>query len=190
MATKSRAVANPKQIRHKEHPYTDAEVQRVLYCVACWSGNVSAAVAQLKEEGDIAVPRPHTISGWIKGKHAELYGRIREQTIDQLERDLADRYRGVAAQAVEATELGVEVARQHLAAGRERDPARAAANLALVATKTLQSYSLLEGKPTSITENRGIGEVLRSLIDLGVVVPAGQIEAGEAEDADEVEASD
>jgi hypothetical protein len=181
MATKSRAVANPQQIRHREHPYNEAEVMETLNAVVAFSGNVDAAVEYLKEHGELeTVPRPATISGWIRGKHAELYADIREKATDAIERDLADRYRGVAAQAIDATEIGVAVARKHLEAGEERDPARAAANLAIVATKTLRDYALLEGKPTSIRENRGLPEVLRALVDMGVLVPHSAPELEEA----------
>ena len=102
-----------------------------------------------------------------------------------MEQELADRYRGVAAQAIEATELGVKVAAETLRDGKDRDPARSAANLAMVADKTLRDYSLLEGKPTVIRENRGLADVMRTLIDMGVLIPHSQ---PEIEEAVEVEA--
>jgi hypothetical protein len=189
MATKSRAVANPRQIRHREHPYSDAEIMECLNAVVAFSGNIQSAVAYLKEHGELEkIPRPHTISGWIRGKHAELYADIREKATDAIERDLADRYRGVAAQAIDATEVGVDVARRHLESGKDRDPARSAANLALVATKTLRDYALLEGKPTNIQETRGLPETLRTLISMGVLVPQATAEIEDADVEPEVEA--
>jgi hypothetical protein len=185
----SRAVEHPKQIRHKEHPYTDQEVRRCLLAVIAWGGNIAAAHAQLLEDGDLEkVPRRHTLRRWIRGTRSGLYESLREEHLPSIERELADRYRGVAAQAVEATEIGVRVARSYLENGQERDPARAAANLAIVADKTLKGYSLLEGKPTAITETRGLPEVMRSLIDLGVLVPQGQLEVGDAEEVPGAEA--
>ena len=188
MANKSRAKENPKQIRHKEHPYSEREIREILTCVVAWSGNVTAAVAQLEEEGALpSVPKTHTVSGWIKGLHAELYNDLREKAMEQMERDLADRYRGVAAQAIEATELGVKVAAEALLSGEDRDPARSAANLAMVADKTLRDFSLIEGKPTEIREDRGLPEVMRALVDLGVLIPhsqQAQIEASVEEAAE------
>jgi hypothetical protein len=183
---KSRAKPNPKQLRHKEKPYTQREITHILMCVVAFSGSIKAARDHLIEEGELeSVPRDHTISGWIHGKHSELFVRLRDEAMESMERDLADRYRGVAAQAIEATELGVDVARKHLESGADRDPARSAANLAMVATKTLRDYALLEGKPTAIQENRGLPEAMRALIDMGVLVPHTRaLIEGESEEAE------
>jgi hypothetical protein len=169
------------QARNSAHPYTEREVRQILTCVVAWSGNVKAAVAQLQKDSDLkTVPREGTVVGWIRGKHVDLYNSIREQSLEQMERDLADRYRGVAAQAIEATELGVQVASEQLRAREDRDPARSAANLATVADRTLRNYSLLEGKPTVIRETRGLPEAMRALIDMGVLIPHAQPEIPEA----------
>lgn len=152
--------------------YNDREIRQILTCVVAWSGRVQTALRQLEKEGELkAIPNYHTVFTWIRGKHAELYNEIRDQSMEQIERDLADRYRGVAAQAIDATEVGVQAASELLASGEDRDPARSAANLATVADKMLRDYSLLEGKPTEIRENRGLSEVMRTLIDMGVLVP-------------------
>jgi hypothetical protein len=145
---------------------------------------VQAAISMLKAEGNLEkVPTEHTIASWIKGRHSELYSQIRERAMDQIERDMSDRYRGVAAQAVEATELAVQKSVVRLKAGAEKDPARAAANLAKVADTTLQDYRLLEDKPTAISESRGLADVLRQLTSMGVLVPQEQpeLEAGEVD---------
>jgi len=70
-----------------------------------------------------------------------------------------------------------------LKSGEDRDPARSAANLAMVSDKSLRDYALLEGRPTNITEQRGLPEVMRTLIDMGVLVPhaAPQIEEASTE---------
>ena len=166
------------------HPYTETEIKRVLMCVVAWSGNVRAAIEQLKAEGDLEqVPTPITIREWMRGKHAVIYDQLRDEHLIAIERDLADRYRGVAAQAVEATELGVQVAVEQLKAGEDKDPSRSAANLATVADKALRDYSLLEGKPTSIQEQRGLADAMRALIDMGVLIPQAALpeKAQEAE---------
>ena len=158
--------------RKNGRPYTEAEILEVLTCVVAWSGNVEQAVAQLKRESRLpAVPAYTTVCQWTRQDHVELYNNLREQYAAQIDRDLADRYRGVAAQAVEVTELAVKAARDRLEAGQEKDPARAAANLAMAANKTLHDYSVLEGRPTQIQEARGLSDVMRTLVDLGVLVP-------------------
>lgn len=176
-----------------KHVYTEREITQVLTCVVAWSGNVNAAIKQLREDESVEleqVPANLTVYGWIRGKHADLYNSIREESLEHVERDLADRYRGVAAQAIEATELGVQVAADGLRAGVDRDPARSAANLAAVADKTLRGYSLLEGKPTEIRESRGLSEAMRVLIDMGVLIPHARPEIEEAEAEAEVEPAD
>lgn len=170
------------QDRYRSRPYTEREITKVLTCVVAWSGNVNAARSQMEEDESVKhVPAPETIYGWIRGKHSELYSSIREQSMEQMERDLSDRYRGVAAQAIEATELGVKVASEMLQNREDRDPARSAANLATVADKTLRNYSLLEGKPTVIRESRGLSEAMRVLIDMGVLIPHARPELEEAD---------
>jgi hypothetical protein len=177
------------QQRYRANPYTEEEITRIFTAVVAWSGNVIAALEHLEAEyPDDVFPRPYTVRHWISGGHyAELYNSIRERGLEIQERDLADRYRGIAAQAIEATELGVKVATDRLASGREKDPAKAAANLATVADKTLRDTMLLEGKPTQITQDRALPEVMRALIDMGVLVPhssQAQIEEASVQEDD------
>jgi len=177
------------QVGNGSQAYTEAEVTRVLNCVVAWSGNITAARRQLEEEGELpSTPAWNTIQQWIRQDHLEQYDQLREQYSEQIDRDMADRYRGVAAQATDATELAIKTAVELLKSGEDRDPARSAANLAMVSDKSLRDYALLEGRPTSISEQRGLPEVMRTLIDMGVLVPhtAPQIEEAstiEAEDA-------
>jgi hypothetical protein len=160
--------------------YTEKEITQILMCVVAYSGNVAAALRHLEEEGDLKrIPREVTVYNWVRGDHADLYNSIREQNSEQIDRELADRYRGVAMQAIEATELGVRTATELLTSGKDRDPAKSAANLASVADKTLRDYSLLEGKPTTIREDRTLPDVMRTLIDMGVLVPHARPELEE-----------
>lgn len=172
------------QARYRASPYTEAEITRILTCVVAWCGNVSAAVRQLEEEGG-EVPREATVRGWMRNQHAELYNSIREQSLAEQERDLSDRYRGVAAQALAGAELGVQKATRMLEADQDKDPSRTAANLATVADKTLRNNMILEGRPTSIKQDKGLPELLRSLISSGILVPSGGTqELPEAEEAE------
>ena len=107
------------QTRNSASPYTEREITQILTAVVAWSGNVNAALKQLREDETVkSAPNPATIYGWIRGKYADLYNSIREQQMESMERELADRYRGVAAQAIEATELGVQVAVETLKSAR------------------------------------------------------------------------
>ena len=156
--------------------YTQQEITQVLTCVVAWSGNISAAIRHLRAEGEMErIPTWWAINHWVRRDHVDLYNSIRENNLSEMERDLADRYRGVAAQAVEATEIGVQVAVKRLKAGKDKDPSRSAANLATVADKALRDYSLLEGKPTSIQEQRGLADAMRALIDMGVLIPTAAL---------------
>lgn len=172
-------------------PWTEPEVRRILTCMVAFSGNAKATVEHLQERDDIKrVPTAWRLINWTKWEHRDLYNQLRDQGVEQAERELADRYRGVAMQAVEATELGVKVAKERLEKGDDIDPARSAANLATVADKTLRNYSLLEGKPTAIREDRTLPEAMRALIDMGVIVPhtpAAEIEEAKVEDEPEDE---
>jgi len=175
------------QRRYRARPYSQDEIQEVLMTVASYCGNVDQAHRHLIEEHGHA-PRPHTISGWISGPHAEAYSTLREQHQERHEQEITERLRGTMASAVEATQLGVQKARERLEAGEEHDPARAAANLATVVDKSTRDYLHLQGRPTSIRQERNLEETLRSLIGAGILSVAGgepeQLEAP-AEDATE-----
>ena len=70
----------------------------------------------------------------------------------------------------------VEAAERMLDTGQDRDPARTAASLSKVSQVSTDKLMSLTGRPTVITETRGMNEILRSLAQKvpGLVVFDGE----------------
>jgi hypothetical protein len=147
--------------------WTQAQITEGLLAMVAWAGNASAASRYLASERKLQI-KPATLSGW-KQVHAIQYNELRDKYATQMEEQLAHEYREVARFAVEVERLALEKAQQALYAGDERDPARAAANISRVAQSSTDKLLALTGRPTQITESRGIEEILRSLAARGVL---------------------
>lgn len=135
--------------------------------LVAWAGNVTYASNYLKAEKGITIS-PSTLTDW-KVRHGDRYDKLREQYRGQLEENLAHEMRDVARLAVETERLALQKSKQMLEADKERDPARAAANLATVASKNTDKLLALTGRPSQITESRDVGQILRSLVAKGVL---------------------
>src|SRR5581483_2942115 len=163
-------------------PFTQEEVDRGLTALIAWAGNAKAALRHLEATSteDQRIPSYHTLCEWARTKHWERYEQLRETWAGKVEQTVANDMRDAAREAVEVQRLAVEKARERLEAGRDDDPARSAASLARVAQSNTDKLLSLTGRPTQITENRNVNEILRSLVAKGVLAlpeePA-QIEA-------------
>ena len=148
-------------------PFSEEDLTTALMSLVAWAGNASAAARYLKSEKGISVSVA-TLCDW-KVRHGERYDELREKYQAQLEGNLAHELRDCARLAVEVERLALEKTRERLEAGKERDPSRAAANLAMVAAKSTDKLMTLTARPTQITENRDATEILRSLVARGVL---------------------
>lgn len=135
--------------------------------LVAWAGNAAAASRYLGSERHLQV-KASTLTAW-KHSHAIEYNELRDKYADQLEEQLAHEYREVARYAVEVQKLALEKAQTALLSGDEKDPARAAANISRVGQSATDKLLALTGRPTQITESRGIEEILRSLASRGVL---------------------
>jgi hypothetical protein len=147
--------------------WTQAQITEGLMAIIAWAGNASAASRYLASDRKLQI-KPATLSGW-KMTHAIEYNELRDKYSAQLEEQLVHEYREVARYAVEVSKLALEKTQQALLSGDERDPARAAANIARVGQSATDKMLSLTGRPAQITESRGIEEILRSLAARGVL---------------------
>lgn len=146
---------------------TEEEVNTILVALAAWGGQINPASKYLKAEKGIAIS-PATLKDW-KTRYGERYDRLREQNSASAEGTLAHEMREVALLAVGAERLAVEKTVERLESGEETDTARAAANLSRVAQSSVDKLMSLTGRPTQITETRDAFEIMRKLVQMGVL---------------------
>jgi hypothetical protein len=133
-----------------------------------WAGNATAASRYLKAEKVIAITGA-TLNNWRQERYAAKYEEMREKYAAQLEKQIEGDLREMAALAMQAERLAIQKAKEQLEAGEEKDPARAAANLARVAQSSVDKLMTISGRPTVITEQRNVEEILRGLVARGVL---------------------
>lgn len=156
--------------------YTEEQINDALMAVIAWAGNCTAAHRDLEASGK-RVPAIETLRRWTRHAHAARYIELQEKYREQLEGQLENEYLGVAREATEGVREGVARAREQLEKNADRDPSRTAANLATVADKMTRDSLTLQGRPTSIREDRNVEEIIRSLVAKKVLaLPEGEAE--------------
>lgn len=165
--------------------WTREQVTMGLMAVVAWAENYAAAHRDLKERG-LSVSYS-TLRNWVTDIHREEYEELREKYADEKEKQMAHQFRDVAARAVHLQNLALDKAEKRLIDGDDHEPAKTAMLASNVSHRAVDRLMALTNRPTKITESRDIGEVIRSLAGLGVLVPlpAGTT-APEAVDAEPV----
>ena len=162
--------------------YTEAEITEALMALVATASNASAAERWLKSQGK-RTPVSKTLTEWSRTTYLERFNELREKYRDKLEADLAHSMRDAARAATAATLEAVEAARQGIRNKTEKDPARAAANLARVAQSQTDKLLSLTGRPTQITETRNLEQIMRSLVAKGVLTLPEEPERVQIEEA-------
>jgi hypothetical protein len=150
--------------------YTLKEIDTALTVVASLSGNYTRAAKVLREEHGMSV-RHTTLSLWRRDTYADRYEDIREQLRPQIEKQLVDSLLDIATLATDAEREAIALAQRRLKTGEEDDPARAAANFARVVQSSTDKMLALQGRPSHISETRGVAEILSGLVAMGVLEP-------------------
>ena len=169
--------------------HSEAQITEGLIAVIAWAGNCAAASRALKSEKGIVISAA-LLNEWIRGSHTAQYMELREKYAAQLEAQLIHEYRDVARQAVEVQRMALDRTREHLMENKDNDPSRTAANAARVAQAMTDKMLSLSGRPTSIREDRNLGEILRSLAAKGIIeLPPDAVEESPALQAGSDDAS-
>ena len=151
--------------------YTKADISKGLLSLVAWAGSATDARKSLLSEG-LDIPTS-TLRSWAKETHRDEYERLRGEYGAQMEDLLVKNYRDMAVRASSVQMKAIEEAEKRLDRGADQDPARTAASLAKVSQVSTDKLMSLTGRPTVITETRGMAEILRSL---AVKVPGLVIE--------------
>lgn len=148
--------------------FTQEQIDDALTALIAYAGNATAAHEYLEAEGKRA-PTPQTLRKWSRTVHWQRYEELRDQFAGKREATLVHNYLDASLRATEAMNLAVDKAKGKLEAGADNDPARTAANLAMVARSATDKRLALQGRPTQIHETRDLGAILRSLAAKGVI---------------------
>jgi hypothetical protein len=147
--------------------FTQKQIETALMALIAVTGNAEVAARNIASEEDFTV-RAETLRKW-KLKYSIRYDELREQYAAQMEASLAHEFRDRAMEATQAVRLAMEKSTERLESGEDHDPARSAANLSKVAQSSVDKLMTLTQRPQTITENRNIGEIVRSLAAIGVI---------------------
>jgi uncharacterized membrane protein YccC len=155
--------------------FSTEEVTTGLMGLVAWQGNAAAAARALRSEGKLEIS-PTTLANWARETHFERYNELREKYAEKLEADLVNDMRDIARQAMEVQRTALDKSLTRLIGNEDHDPARTASHAARVAQSMTDKMLSLTGRPTSIREDRNLGEIMRSLAAKGVIqLPAEDV---------------
>jgi hypothetical protein len=132
-------------------------------------------------EAKLAVYRDGRVPG-----HDDFIER-RKQLAPRIEAMLADDLLSAAQRTTSVVNLAVEQTHKLLAAGECKEPSKVARDLSQVAAQQIEKRLSLEGRPTQITEDRSLGEIVRALEGLGVVKKVDAESTAEDETMEDVQ---
>lgn len=115
---------------------------------------------------------------------SEVFRERRHELAPKLETMLADDLLSEARLSTQVISMALESTQRLLNTGSVGDPARVARDLSQIRTQAVDKKLALQGRPTQISENRSIDELVRALEGLGV---AQRVDA-EAEATDDTPA--
>jgi hypothetical protein len=155
--------------------YTQEEITKGLMAMVGWAGRAVDARRALEVEG-LDIPTS-TLRTWVESTHREQYEELRSKYSDKMEAILINNYRELAVRTSMVQRKAIEEAEKRLDRGADTDPARTAAALSKVSQVSTDKLMSLTGRPTVITEERGMSEILRSLAAKvpGLVLLEGEV---------------
>ena len=148
---------------------------RALVLLAARAGNCSQACRELEADG-LMVP-VDTLRSWKKG---DEYERIRHEYGHKLEDYVIAEIRERMVEQSDLERLALEKTREALENDDVRDPARVMRDIAHAKSQNIDKLRVMTGRPTDITENRSLDELVKALAALGVAqVDSSSVVEGE-----------
>lgn len=143
--------------------YLPEQRTRALICLASKAGNVAQALRDLKVDG-LVVPEA-TLRGW---RDTDEYERIRQQYGYKLEEFMIAELRERMVEQSEVEKIALQKTREALENDEVRDPARTMRDVAHAKGQNIDKLRVMTGRPTDITENRSLDELVKALASLGI----------------------
>lgn len=148
--------------------YRDEDVTAAFMALIASGGNYAEASRFCATQG-IMVPES-TLRGWATDTHGVRYQKLREEWAPRIEGALAEQMLDNARAAAEVERMAIEAARAQLEDGSAKEPAKIARDLSQVKSQSVDKRLALQGRPTQVTENRGINEIVTALQGMKVAV--------------------
>ena len=101
-------------------------------------------------------------------KYRETFLKRREELAPILESQMADDMLENARYSTQVERFCIEKVQQLLEEGKVADPARAARDMSQIRTQAIDKRLALQGRPTEITQNRSIDELVNALVGMKV----------------------
>jgi CBS domain-containing protein len=162
-------------VKGKQRVYAAEERTRALICLASLAGNVAEARRSLSEAG-VDVPA-ETLRNW---KRTDEYERIRHEYGQRLEDYVVAEIRERMVEQSDLERLALQKTREALENDDVRDPARTMRDIAHAKAQNIDKLRVMTGRPTDISENRSLTELVKALEALGIAkVESGPVVEGE-----------
>lgn len=161
--------------------FTDSEIQKSLMELVRHNNNAAAASRALKDEHNLSVGAAKLIQ-WRDETYTDRYEQARDTRAAVLANeaeDLAHAYTRAEWLALNKTVESIENGQVD-----PRDLGGLVRNLATAKGINLSNANVLRGRPTSITESRGVEDIMRALVS-----KLGSVDST-AEEITEIEAGD
>lgn len=152
----------PKFMSEKNQVDVDLALATIAACPT-----LQAASEHLKQEYNIIVTEK-TLKVYEYRYRGE-FEKIRNQLAPLREQSLANDMLDVASMATQVEQVAIEHTMELLAAGKVSDPSKVARDLADVKAKSVEKRLAIQGRPTSIVENRSVEDIWKQLEKLGVM---------------------
>lgn len=117
----------------------------------------------------------------FKTRMPKELAEVQARLAPEIEGEVANSALLIARRATEAESLAMERIIEKLQKDQFADPSTVLRNLSQVKTQNIDKRLALQGRPTTITQNRSTESILKALEAKGVVerIPAGELAAGE-----------
>lgn len=155
---------NPSNVVHQGN---DVNWERALTAIVAYP-TLDEASEFLAEKGITCSPKK---LAEIRRRNQNALSEIQKTAAPMLEQQFADDALGIARMATAAEAIAIERVTMKLRNGEIRDEATAARNLADVKAKNMDKRFMVEGRPTSVSDQRSPDEILAKLVAMKVLKP-------------------
>jgi hypothetical protein len=183
------AAAMGKELDPARHAsrYTDSEIELGLRAMAIASGNARKASTLLRRQG-IKIPRT-TLQVWATDLHVDRYRRIQREEMPAIYDRIAERSERIVDDLGELEAQLVEQMREQAPDLSPRDTASTLRNVTVAKAVNIDKASVIRGRPTEITGNLDVNELLRQFKQRwGDVIMSEPVEAQALEESPDTRA--
>ncbi len=161
-----RSPVSEKGTSLKDH--TAEDVEFALRLLAYNNTKFSKTSATLEKDYGLLV-HPSTLKHWVSSLFVQRYVEIQHELSKEINRKLGSKMVDIAAQATEAQERLVERVTNNIGDISPDKAPQAAASMASVASKNIESGAILEERPTQIIRHENPDAALEMLRSMGLM---------------------